>query len=225
MFRQIASKYRDNARHMANLPTVVPTLSERVQRMNNEWYTPPEIIEAARTVLGDIDLDPASCDMAQRTVQATTYYSKEDDGLAQQWAGRVWLNPPYSKPLPFIDKLIGSKDVTAAVVLKRCAASPEWAQKLLGWADRICLAKKRVWFIDETGVQRKDSNIDNAFFYRGPKPELFTYEFAKYGHVLVPASAPGCCHVCRQPLDAARSDARFCSNTCRSRHHRKRSAA
>lgn len=26
-------------------------------------------------------------------------YNKNDDGLKQEWKGRVWLNPPYSRPL------------------------------------------------------------------------------------------------------------------------------
>ena len=43
----------------------------------NEWYTPPDYIEAARTVMGEIDVDPASSDLAQRTVQAAKYFTKQ----------------------------------------------------------------------------------------------------------------------------------------------------
>jgi DNA N-6-adenine-methyltransferase Dam/ParB-like nuclease family protein len=64
-----------------------------------EWYTPAAILDAARSVLGAIDLDPASCIEAQQTVNATTYYTDETDGLAQHWTGRVWLNPPYAADL------------------------------------------------------------------------------------------------------------------------------
>src|SRR6266567_8413556 len=73
--------------------TYSPDLSD------DEWFTPVEIIEAVRDVLGTIDLDPASCDEAQETVQATRYFTAENDGLKQEWAGRVWLNPPFSHPL------------------------------------------------------------------------------------------------------------------------------
>ena len=59
-----------------------------------EYYTPTEVIEAARAVLGRIDLDPCSCQAANRVVQATTYFTRNDDGLRQKWSGRVWVNPP-----------------------------------------------------------------------------------------------------------------------------------
>lgn len=45
--------------------------------ISNEWFTPPEIIEA----LGPFDDDP--CQPGQT------------NGLERPWRGRVWLNPPY----------------------------------------------------------------------------------------------------------------------------------
>lgn len=46
-----------------------------------EWYTPPWCLALVREVLGTIDLDPASCEAAQRTVQASQYYTIHDNGL------------------------------------------------------------------------------------------------------------------------------------------------
>lgn len=79
---------------------------------NNEWYTPTEIIETARRVMGSIDLDPASSEIANQTVKAETYYTAETNGLNKKWDGNVWLNPPYSTELidKFVDKLVEQKD-------------------------------------------------------------------------------------------------------------------
>lgn len=59
---------------------------------NDEWLTPPEILQA----LGHFDLDPcAPADGRRPWDTAARHYSANDDGLAQTWVGRVWLNPPY----------------------------------------------------------------------------------------------------------------------------------
>src|SRR6266702_2856765 len=75
--------------NILDFPSVAP------QGKSNEWFTPSRYVEAARKVMGSIDLDPASCEMANRVVRAARYYTKQDNGLAQEWYGRVWLNPPY----------------------------------------------------------------------------------------------------------------------------------
>ena len=62
---------------------------------NGRNLTPPLILEDARYVLGNITLDPASDEIANHWVQASTFYSLEEDGFSKEWiADTVWLNPP-----------------------------------------------------------------------------------------------------------------------------------
>ncbi|UTZ44676.1 phage N-6-adenine-methyltransferase [Vibrio campbellii] len=63
-----------------------------------EYYTPPEWLEAARAVLGTIELDPASCELANKNVQAVHFFTKDDDGLTQPWKGTtLWMNHPFHR--------------------------------------------------------------------------------------------------------------------------------
>lgn len=54
--------------------------------------TPPEILAP----LGVFDLDPACpSDMPRKT--AKRCFTPVEDGLKQDWFGRVWLNPPFNR--------------------------------------------------------------------------------------------------------------------------------
>jgi hypothetical protein len=62
--------------------------------LRHEWLTPPKLLKA----LGSFDLDPCSpVDRPWDT--AAKHYTFTDDGLSQQWHGRVWCNPPYGAEL------------------------------------------------------------------------------------------------------------------------------
>ncbi len=82
------------------LPDVVVPMNVHVGKNtgDNEWYTPSRHIELARAVMGDIDTDPATSEIANQTVKAKTIFTAENDGRDKQWTGRVWLNPPYAQP-------------------------------------------------------------------------------------------------------------------------------
>src|SRR5262249_21718731 len=117
---------------------------------NNEWHTPPEYIELARAVFGEIDLDPASNEIAQKIVAAKQFFkyvSKRNNGMTKPWHGRVWLNPPFSpnEIAAFVGKLVGEyeKDhISAAIMLASNYTDSGWFQRLARYASAISFPKK-----------------------------------------------------------------------------------
>lgn len=95
------------------------------------WSTPRAIIYAARELMGHIDIDPASNDFAQTYVQAGMYYTKDTDGLAHEWRGNLWLNPPYSKTGAWVTKLFNElPNIDRGVVLVNSYTDTAWFRQL-----------------------------------------------------------------------------------------------
>lgn len=157
---------------------------------NNEWYTPQKYITAARIVMGSIDLDPASSAKANEIVCASHYYDIAYDGLAHDWFGNVWMNPPYARHLigRFCEKLIvevNAGRVKQAITLTNNATETVWFRKLALKSSAICLPKGRIKFIDGDGNATGAPLQGQALLYIGPASDKFRRVFFKLGLVYV----------------------------------------
>jgi ParB family chromosome partitioning protein len=155
----------------------------------NEWYTPVEYITAARKVMGQIDLDPASNVTANEIVEAADFFTVETNGLSQSWSGRVWMNPPYAQPMiaDFARKLTDeyrAGDVTEACVLVNNATETEWFQGLLTESAATCFPRTRVKFWHPDRKAKAAPLQGQAVLYLGASRDSFAEHFADFGKVL-----------------------------------------
>lgn len=163
----------------------------RTRQESFEWGTPAKFVNAARLVMGGLDLDPASSDIANQTVRASRYYTKEQDGLKQDWTCKsMWLNPPYCKSGSVSNqetwtcKLIASYEVghvEQAVLLVNAATETRWFQRL--YAYPICFKKGKIRFLNENGG-KNGPTVGSAFVYFGPNDAKFVEIFSQFGPVV-----------------------------------------
>lgn len=160
---------------------------------NMEWYTPPQFIASVVKVMGGIDLDPASCEVANKVVGAKAFFTAEQDGLALKWSGRVWLNPPYSSGLigkfsEAVTSKIESGEIKQACVLVNNATETEWCQGLLKAAEAVCFPSPRIKFLDHTGTPANSPLQGQVIVYFGTATTKFVKEFSKHGVCFVRCS-------------------------------------
>ena len=158
----------------------------------NEWYTPLKYIDAAREVMGEIDIDPATSEFGQSRIKAKKYFTIKLDGLTQEWHGRVWLNPPYSQPLmaKFIGKTLYEYEclrLKEAIILTHNYTDTKWFHSLEAIAELICFTLGRIPYEKSNGGMRTykvaSPTQGAAFFYLGGNPEKFREVFGRFGFV------------------------------------------
>lgn len=105
-----------------------------------EWETPQDLFDFLDGLFG-FTLDAAA---SVGNAKCSRYFTKEDDALAQEWNGRVWVNPPYGREIGrFVEKgarSVFSRDAEVVVMLLPARTDTAW------WHDWVMNAQE-IWLI------------------------------------------------------------------------------
>jgi hypothetical protein len=105
---------------------------ERDTLTRDDYYTPRWVFD---TMGLTFDLDPCSPPGGVPWVPAARYFTKADDGLARDWFGRVWLNPPFSRPGPWVDRFLWHRSGVALLPTSNGA----WWRRVWRHADAMTI--------------------------------------------------------------------------------------
>jgi site-specific DNA-methyltransferase (adenine-specific) len=163
-----------------------------------EWPTPQWLVDQLAAEFGPFDLDPAA---TAANAKAPMFYTAADDGLAQPWKGRVWLNPPYGRTIGHWTAKAAAEAASGRAELVCCLiparVDTRWWRDAISAASLVRFMPGRIRFGDADAAP-----FPSAVIVFGGLPGRHGTE-ARF------------CALCKRPWFPARSDARTCSAACR----------
>ena len=145
-----------------------------------DWGTPDRFMEWISDVFGlEFDLDAAASDHNHK---APCYFTREQDGLKQDWFGRVWLNPPFGRELPmWLEKCVEEierDEVHSITVLIPARTDTRWFHELVvPYAYEILLIKGRFNFRFDRAIEGANAPFPSMLVSfqkkRTPKDNVF----------------------------------------------------
>ncbi len=159
------------------------------RRDSDSWFTPPKYLEAARTVLKGIDLDPFSSDAANLAVKARRYYTESDNAFKKPWLAKsVWMNPPFGKLFrPAVEKFVQEYQrgsFQQGIVLANNATETRAVQLMFRTCSCVAFPDHRLAFNNVDGKRISGNTRGQMFCYFGPDARSFRKTFAQFGSVL-----------------------------------------
>lgn len=149
----------------------------------DEWATPPRIWRPLAEALDGFTLDPASG--CEPIPIADERFEKEDNGLAQDWHGDVFLNPPYGREHneKWAKKAASEAqrdEVETLTALVPASVGAAWYQNNYGRADIETLIDGRVTFL---GEQKNPAPFYSILVTWGDVPEQYVTVLHQLGIV------------------------------------------
>lgn len=149
-----------------------------------DYFTPANLIVAAREAMGDIDLDAASHPIANRAHRIPDFFHINRSAFENDWYGRVWLNPPYGNNAPWFERI--THFLENGRVSQLCMLSPLWAftaaqarPAMRRSSATVLLSPTPQFWGNASG--RTGSNHPHAVVYFGTRVSEFLTAFAPYG--------------------------------------------
>lgn len=135
--------------------------------LTDEWATPQELFDELNAEF-NFTLDVCADDW---NYKVDNYYTKEIDGLAQNWNGTIWCNPPYGREIKHWIKKGYEASLTGSTVVMLIPARTDtayWHEYVMN--GEIRFIRGRIKFVDRNGGGQSPAPFPSAVVvFRGVK--------------------------------------------------------
>jgi hypothetical protein len=139
---------------------------------SDEHYTPRILFDTLGLTFGTDVCAPIG---GVPWIPAINYYDKERDGLNNDWFGLVWMNPPFSKPAPWVDRFIEHNNGIALCVVSKSI----WFNKLWNASDAI-IPFPRNWKFERPDGSNKSISFQSFLFAMGKEATKAIHKMPDY---------------------------------------------
>lgn len=168
------------------MTSALAALTATTGNRKDTWNTPGDFVaDVIQFFDGVIDVDPCTNDKNNPNVPATTLYDESDNGLAQDWHGRVFMNHPYSDSktwVPYAVSQYTAGNATEMILLIKLDVSTKWWRSVANYP--WVAINKRMRFGDGRGA----APFQSAIVYLGTDVARFARAFGHYGTCYAPVS-------------------------------------